>query len=60
MYRIRFADGEVSSGINFTDACQQIQNRPSVNWRADVERVSDGWTVRLNGRLIAVITVINS
>jgi hypothetical protein len=59
MYRIRFSSGDESSGINFTDACQQIQNMPSVSWRADIERVSDGWTVRLDGRLIAVITPTN-
>jgi hypothetical protein len=57
MYRITFANGTVESGINFIVACQQIQNRPSVNWRADVGEWIDGvCKVRLDGRIIATIT----
>jgi len=57
MYRITYANGTEGHGINFIEACREIQSRPSINWTADVGEWLDGrCEVRLNGRLIATIT----
>ena len=58
MYDINYANGTKGYGINFTEACREIQSRPSCNWKADIRDWANGRSeVWLNGKLIATITV---
>jgi len=58
MYLINYVNGTSEHGINFIEACRQIQCRPSCNWAANIGEWIDGQCeVRLNGRLIATIVV---
>lgn len=58
MYQINYTNGTKGHGINFIEACREIQCRPSCNWNADIGEMVNGRSeVRLNGKLIATITV---
>lgn len=57
MYRINYSNGTEAYGVNFTEACREIQARPSTNWKADIRDWANGrCEVWLNGKMIATIT----
>ena len=59
MYQINYAHGTNGYGINFIEACREIQALPSCNWNADIGEMVNGCSeVRLNGNVIATVTVL--